>query len=125
MPDTLPAPEVVRCYFDDGFEPPLSAMALRWEPGVADEECLWELPEDVTITGPPPRRFGITIRRRAADTYAVRLLWGCTGFRWQALTRGQLLTSSLQPLLDVLGTNLWYLLEQPVDDEAALPARAA
>jgi hypothetical protein len=29
---TLPAPEVIRCYFDDGFEPQFPAMRLRWPP---------------------------------------------------------------------------------------------
>ena len=27
---TLPAADVVACYFDDGFEPHLAAMRLRW-----------------------------------------------------------------------------------------------
>jgi hypothetical protein len=125
MPATLPPPEVVRCYFDDGFEPPLPAMALRWDVDAAGDDGLWELPEDVTVAGPPPRQFGITVRRRAADTYAVRLLWGRTGFRWQALTRAQLLGSCLRPLLEALGTDLWYLLEQPIGDEPGLPGRAA
>ena len=31
-----------------------------------------------------------------------------------SLTRVQLLTSALAPLLGALGTDLWYLLDQPV-----------
>ncbi len=124
MLTTLPAPEVVRCYFDDGFGPPLPAMTLRWAPDVADEERVWHLPEDVSVAGPPPRQFGITVRRRAADTYAVRLLWDRTALRWHALTRAQLLGSSLLPLLEALGTDLWYLLDQPTGGPA-LPGRAA
>ena len=31
MPDALPAPEVVRCYLDGDFDPPLPALALRWD----------------------------------------------------------------------------------------------
>jgi hypothetical protein len=122
MPDTLLAPEVVRCYFDDGFEPRLPAMALRWDAG---DECPWELPEGVTIAGPPPRQFGITIQRRAADTYAVRVLWERTCLRWQALTRAQLLGSALRPVLEALGTDLWYLLDQPIGDDPVPPDRAA
>ena len=126
MLTTLPAPEVVRCYFDDGFEPPLPAMALRWDAdSPAAEEQAWELPEDVTITGPAPRRFGVTIGRRGPDTYAVRLLWDHTGLTWRALTRAQLLRSGLAPLLEALGTDLWYLLDQPVRDESTPPAPAA
>ena len=125
MPRTLPAPEVVRCYFDDGFEPPLPAMVLRWEPDAAGAAGPWQLPDDITIAGPPPGHFGITIQRRAADRYAVRLLWERTCLSWQALTRAEVLSSSLRPLLEALGTDLWYLLDQPAEDEPAPPDRAA
>ena len=123
MLETLPAPEVVRCYFDDGFEPPLPAMALRWD--AAAGEQTWELPEGVRIAGPAPQRFGVTVQRRGADTYAVRLLWDQTCLSWRALTRTQLLHSALAPLLEALGTDLWYLLDQPVRDEPRPPAPAA
>jgi hypothetical protein len=126
MLKTLPAPEVVRCYFDDGFDPPLPAMALRWAadaPAAADQ--VWELPEDVKVAGPAPQRFGVTIQRRGSDTYAVRLLWDHTCLSWRALTRAQLLHSALAPLLEALGTDLWYLLDQPVRDEPDPPAPAA
>jgi hypothetical protein len=125
MLNTLPTPEVVRCYFEDGFEPALPAMALRWDPDTERAEQLWDLPEDVTIAGPPPRRFGVTIQRRGADTYAVRLLWNQTCLRWHALTRAQLLATSLGPLLEALGTDLWYLLDQPIDDNSFPLDRAA
>jgi hypothetical protein len=125
MLETLPAPEVVRCYFEDSFEPPLPALALHWQPDAASADYRWDLPEDVSIVGPPPRHFGVTLRRRAADTYSVRLVWDRTCLHWQALTRSQLLTSSLLPVLDALGTDLWYLLDQPVEEDPALPDRAA
>jgi hypothetical protein len=126
MLDTLPAPEVVRCYFDDGFDPPLPAMVLRWDEGTpAAGEQVWELPEEVRVAGPAPRRFGVTLRRRGADTYAVRLIWDGTCLSWRALTRAQVLRSALAPLLEALGTDLWYLLDQPVQDEPAPPASAA
>jgi hypothetical protein len=123
MSPTLPAPELVSCYLDDCFEPPLPALALHWPPDAAEERT-WHLPEDVTIAGPPPRHFGLTVRRRGHDTYAVRLLWDRTALRWHALTRAQLLTSSLRPLLEALGTDLWCLLDgRP--GSPRLPDRAA
>jgi hypothetical protein len=127
MRQSLPAPEVVRCYFDDAFEPPLSAMALRWGSGSAElSERLWHLPEDVTVFGPPPRRFGVSIRRFAADSYGVRLLWDSTSLAWKSLSRVQLLGCSLTPLLASMGTDLLGLLDQPIHrPERTLRAVAA
>ena len=123
MVTTLPAPRVVRCYFDDAFAPPLPVMCLDW----ADEAGgrTWELPEGVNVAGPAPQHFGITVRRRGPDTYAVRLLWDATGFHWPALSRAQLLGSDLAPLLDAMGTDLWYLLDQPPQHVAGWPNAAA
>jgi hypothetical protein len=123
MVQTLPEPEVLRCYFEDGFQPRLPAMSLHWEDGA--QERLWELPDNVCLAGPPPERFGITIQRRALDTYAVRLLWNQTGLNWPALTRAELLGSALAPLLGAMGTDLWHLLDQPVSSESSLPRKAA
>jgi hypothetical protein len=126
MVTTLPAPKVLRNYFDDEFEPQLPAMWLRWEAGSPDlGERLWELPEGVCVTGPAPERFGLRIQRRAADAYAVRLLWNQTRLSWSSLKRVQLLTSSLAPLLSAIGTDLWYLLDQPISSEVRLPRKAA
>jgi hypothetical protein len=123
---TLPAPEVVRCYVDTGFQPHFPAMRLRWDPGAfGAAERLWYLPEDVCLTGPAPEAFGVTIQRRAADSYAVRVLWNRMCFSWAGLKRVQLLTSALAPLLRAMGTDLWQLLEQPVAAEVSLPAEAA
>ncbi len=123
MPKSLPAPEIVRCYFDDTFEPHLPAMYLRWQ-GV-HRERLWELPEHVSLMGPPPERFGVSIERMGRDAYRVRLLWDSSCFVWQSLRRMQLLTSALAPLLGAIGTDLWYLLDQPVNAEACTPCSAA
>jgi hypothetical protein len=119
MVEVLPAPEVARCYFDDAFDPPLPAMCLRWGPPEDEgpDEQVWELPEGVRLHGPAPRRFGISVCRQAADSYAVRLLWDRTCLTWLALGREQLLASDLAPLLAVLGTDLWYLLDQPLAPE--------
>ncbi|HJT75639.1 MAG TPA: hypothetical protein VJ739_00400 [Gemmataceae bacterium] len=123
MVTTLPAPHVVRCYFDDAFEPPLPVMCLHW----ADEGAgrTWELPEGVSVTGPAPRCFGITVRRRGPDAYGVRLLWDATGFRWPALSRAQILGSDLGALLEAMGTDLWCLLDQPPSGPTAAPDAAA
>jgi hypothetical protein len=123
MVQALPAPEVIRCYFDDTFARRLPAMCLRWRdcPG----ERLWELPEGVTLMGPPPERFGVTIQRIGTDAYEVRLLWDGSCFVWKSVRRVQLLTCALTPLLGALGTDIWYLLDQPVNGEAYAPRRAA
>jgi hypothetical protein len=126
MTQTLPAPEVVRCYFDTTFEPHLPTMCLRWEADDGDwDEHVWELPEGVRFNGPPPRRFGIRIQRQAEDSYSVRLLWDRTCLTWLDLRRGQLLNSDLDALLAALETDLWYLLDQPLPHSERTPLRAA
>lgn len=125
MPQTLPAPEVVRCYFDTTFEPHLPAMCLRWEDDADAEDHVWELPEGVRFSGSPPRQFGIRVQRQAADSYSVRLLWERTSLTWLDLTRSQLLNSDLDGLLAALGTDLWYLLDQPLTRSENTPPRAA
>jgi hypothetical protein len=126
MAALLPSPEVLRCYFDDEFDPPLPAMCLRWQPEDAGQsERLWELPEGVCMTGRPPQRFGVSIQRRETDSYAVRLLWDRNCLIWPSVERAQLLTSALAPLLAAMGTDLWYLLDQPIRTETGLPRKAA
>jgi hypothetical protein len=126
MTHTLPAPEMVRCYFDTSFEPRLPAMCLRWEEDDANrDEYIWELPEGVRFNGPPPRQFGIRVQRQALDSYAVHLLWDRTCLNWLDLTRAQLLNCDLDALLAALGTDLWYLLDQPLPHGEPAPLRAA
>jgi hypothetical protein len=125
MVQALPAPEVLRCYFDEAFEPHLPAMCLRWGESQARSGQFWHLPEGVILTGPAPRRFGVSIQRLADDSYAVRLLWDRTCLIWLALTRRQLADSALEPLLAALGTDLWYLLDQPIDNDPTTFPRAA
>jgi hypothetical protein len=126
MVRTLPQPQVLRCYFDDGFAPRLPAMSLRWDAdALADEEGRWELPDGTCLLGPPPEQFGVSIRRRGEDSYDVRLLWDRTRLTWNALPRSELLASALAPLLGAMGTDLWYLLEQPVRPDPPPPDRAA
>jgi hypothetical protein len=125
MTHTLPVPQVVRCYFDASFEPHLPAMCLRWPAEDTGEgECVWELPEGVRFAGPPPHHFGIRIQRQADDSYAVRLLWDRTCLTWLDLTRDQLLHSDLDAMLASLGTDLWYLLDQPLPHPECTPRAA-
>jgi hypothetical protein len=125
MVTTLSSPEVLRCYLDETFTPGLPAMCLRWESdGNEVEEQQWDMPEGVTLSGPLPERFGISIRRQRRDSYHVRLLWDRTCLVWQDLPRAQILASTLAPLLAAMGTDLWYLLEQPVQSTES-PGRAA
>jgi hypothetical protein len=112
----LPKPNVVRCFFEHTFDPPMSAMELAWDPdapGVA--ERVWHLPGGLVLKGPAPDRFGVTIRRHANDAYQVRVLWNGLCLSWAELTRVQIMTSALAIILGTLGTDLWYLLNQPVE----------
>jgi hypothetical protein len=116
--DFLPKPEVARCFFEDTIQPHIPAMELRWNPdapGVA--ERTWHLPEGVCVQGHAPELFGLTIQRHGPNAYRVRVLWNQLFLSWNHLTRVQVMTSALTPLLRSLGTDLWYLLEQPVDRE--------
>ena len=115
----LPRPDVVRCFAVRSFDPPLPAMELSWD---ADDggvsEHAWYLPDCVIVKGPPPARFGITIHRTGKDAYRVRVLWNRLSLAWDDLTRVQIMTTSLAHILKALGTDLWYLLNQPVEGVA-------
>jgi hypothetical protein len=140
MVQDLPIPEVIRCYFDEQFEPHLPAMFLNW--GVASPPPpaprrgegrlrgkpptqVWQLPDGVSLDGPPPQRFGISIQRIGDDAFAVRLLWNRICFVWMQVERLELTDSSLSPLLSALGTDLDYLLDQPVESSTTTFPRAA
>jgi hypothetical protein len=110
----LPRPEVLRCYFEDSFQPPLSAMELRWDADAADvADRIWHLPDGVCIKGPAPTRFGVSVQGHGDGAYRVRLVWNGLGVSWDRLSRVQVMASSLAPLLAALGTDLWSLLAQP------------
>ncbi len=113
----LPKPKVERCFFDEGSDSPLPAMELLWDadaPGVADR--VWHLPAGVTLKGPAPHQFGITIHRQENNSYRVRVLWNRLSLCWGDLTRVQIMSSSLALILNALGTDLWYLLNQSVEE---------
>ena len=109
---SLPTPTVLSRYVDDSAEPTLPATALDW--GRAAGDRLWELPEGLSLVGPPPAHFGLKLERVGADLYRVALLWDRTRLTWSALRRVQLLGSSLVPLLRALGSDPSFLLEQPI-----------
>ena len=80
----LPPPQVLACYFDLGFTPPLAAMQLHW----ADlTEQTWLLPRGEGLVGPPPRRFALQVRRQAEDAYALLLVWDSTYRQYFSLRR--------------------------------------
>ena len=111
MPRMLPPAEVVRKYVDDTFDVNTPIMVLRWTDPAACER-IWELPEGLSVVGPPPRHFALLVRRAAGDGYAVRLMWDRTQLSWPGLSRLDLLGSCLGALLSSLGLDLWSLLEQ-------------
>lgn len=108
-------PEVVGCYFDIGFMPPIAAMLLRWpDPGTFRERT-WTLPGGEPLLGPLPRRFGVRIRRQAEDAYNVALVWDSTYRQWFSLRRREIQGCALDVILGAMGTRLDYLLDQPVE----------
>lgn len=116
----LPAPEVIRCFFDTSMAPHLPAMELCWHadaPGSA--ERFWHLPRAVTIHGAAPTRFGVTVERTGDNSYTLRLLWNELALAWSDLTRTQIMTSSLSVILQALDTDLWHLLDQPMQPALA------
>src|SRR5271165_160905 len=102
--DLRTKPEVVRCYFENIDEPHIPAMALRWDPDAPDVgERLWHLPDGVCLKGPAPQHFGVTIHRTGSNAYRVRVVWNQRCLSWNQLTRLQIMTSALAPLLRCLG----------------------
>jgi hypothetical protein len=116
----LPAPQIIRCYFEDSFDSHLPAMELRWDPDVpGGAERTWYFPDCLSLQGPPPERFALTIRRCGDDAHDLRVLWNRLCLNWDALSRTEIMASSLTAILAALGTDLWYLLSQPVEQQAA------
>ena len=121
---TPPAPEVVGCYFDIGFIPPIAAMMLRWPEQEASTLHNWTLPDGEVLQSPLPRRFGVRLRRQADDAYNLALVWDSTYRQWFSLRRQEVQSSAIAPILAALGTGLGHLLDQPVG-EAEQPLHGA
>lgn len=119
--ESLGLPFVTSCYLDKTFHQAVSAMRLHWPVGSLAEQS-WHLPQGITLTSPPPEQFGLSIKRWADDAFALRLLWNDHLLEWRQLSRRQILTCSLTPLLRALGTDVWQLLEQPVAENQAQAA---
>ena len=115
---TLLKPEIERCFVEKRIEPPLSAMELCWNADGVTERA-WHLPEGAVLTGAPPTRFGIAVHRLGKDGYDVQVLWNRLILNWHGLTRREILASCLPMLLRALGTDLGYLLEQPIEKAQA------
>ena len=113
---TLAAPEVIGCYFDIGFIPPIAAMLLRWPEPVASAQHSWPLPGGEVLQSPLPRRFGVRLRRQAEDAYNLALVWDSTYRQWFSLRRQEVQASAIAPILAALGTGLGHLLDQPVGE---------
>lgn len=116
----LPRPRIERCFFDRCFEPPLPAMELDWAPHAAEHD--WRLPAGITLSGPAPRRFGVNIHRHGSDAYQVRILWNQVFLVWEDLARSHILASSLSIILNSLGTDVWYLLNQEIEADPVVQA---
>jgi hypothetical protein len=102
----------------DTVEPALAYSELQWDrPAVV--ERLWELPEGLSMISMPPVRFGLKVERVGSDVYRVHLLWDRTRLSWPALSRVQLLTTSLSPLLRAMGQDLGAMLDQPARGKVA------
>jgi hypothetical protein len=122
----LAEPEVRACEFDEAFYPGLGVMLLDWpKTGSNAAERSWPLPGGVVMAGSPPIRFGISIQRWDHDRYAVCLQWNETSLRWSSLSRADLARTCLVKLLADLGTDLYYLLDQPIMQPECKLRRAA
>ena len=110
----LPLPEVLCCYCDVGFMPPIAAMHLRWPADLAAFERTWRLPNGEMLIACLPRRFGVRILRQAENAYVVALMWDAMYHQWFSLRRAEVLASLLAPLLASMDTNLEYILDQPL-----------
>jgi hypothetical protein len=124
MARSLPTAEIVRKYVDDHFDANVPVLVLRWPADEAQAERLWELPEGVCLAGSAPKRFGYLFRRTPDDLYQVRLAWNRTVLSWSAVSRMELLASSLGSLLAAVGVDLWSVLEQPLPTGRPRPRAA-
>ena len=78
-------PDVLGCFFDEGFSPPLAAMRLRWLSNSFRSRRTWHFPVGMHCVGPAPEFFGIHISRRGANKYHVSLLWDEVRCCWPEL----------------------------------------
>jgi hypothetical protein len=123
--ESLPKPTILENYVEREFQPPMPAWRLRWETSQGTTERRWYLPRHLTLTGPAPERFGLTITRNDSDSYAASVIWDDMKLNWNDLSRVQILTCAFTPLLRALGQDIWQLLNRPIDRAASHPAHVA
>jgi hypothetical protein len=124
--ESLPKPTILGSYIDPSYQPALPAIRLQWDPNSpGSAEHRWHLPCHLSLIGPAPERFGLTILREDTDSYSVRVLWNDMCLSWARLTRAQILTTALTPILRALGQDLWHFLNQPLHSVCTHPALAA
>ncbi len=122
--DALPTPQVEYHTVDSASRTAIAACVLRW-PSHVPSDTAWHLPGGLTLAGALPERFGVTIRRRHIDDYALHLVWDEMFLTWQSLSRDAIRASALAPMLSALGQDLDGLLDQPVVDEPVTAQAAA
>lgn len=111
--------EQVPFYADQNSCPRLAAMSLEWT-GRTDEvnnDKTWAMPLGAVLVGPMPKRFGIQLLRMAEDSYLLNLVWDRTAMAWTGLKRDEIRACCLGDLLLDLGSDLDYMLEQPVVED--------
>ena len=113
------------CFFDEGFSPPLAAMRLRWPLTTSQSKGTWHFPAGWQSVGPAPEFFGLHVCRLGPNKYHVSLLWNEARCCWPALSRAELEASSLSWFLPAIGTDLNYLLDQPIASAPIALMRAA
>lgn len=124
----LPEPDLVSCLVIDEVQPHMLAMRLNWPDDVLTQAQIWDLPGGQQQFSPAPECFGIVLHRSAEDAYVIRLWWDGCYFTWQNLTRQEIENTCLHRLLAALGSDLPFMLEQPILDDllpTPLAGRAA
>jgi hypothetical protein len=107
-------PRILSCHFEEDFDPHFPAFELDWSNTPLADKQTWELPCGFRFVGQPPQRFGVEVLRTGTNSYHLRVLWNQACLQWSRLQRHQILGTSLAEVLAALGTDLAWLLDQPV-----------
>jgi hypothetical protein len=128
MEDDMPPlsePDLVSCLVIEEVQPHMLAMRLHWPDDDTTGPQIWDLPGNVQQFGPAPDVFGIVLHRMAFDGFDLRLWWDGTHFSWPHLSRRTIEDSCLGRLLSALGSDLGFMLDQPVRGEPQPVEKAA
>jgi hypothetical protein len=110
----LPEPDLVSCLIIEQVQPHMMAMRLHWPDDLATRPQIWDLPAGKQQFGPAPECFGIVLHRVAFDGFELRLWWDGSYHSWPHLSRQAVIDSCLSRLLSALGSDLSFMLDQPV-----------